>query len=251
MVSVASGMFQMGSPEGVGENNERPQHWVTLTQNYNIGKYEVTQGQWLAVMGEWLPDREPYSSSAGNDYPAYNVSWNDVVGTSSSAVGYEINGITYYQNGFCYKLSQLAGGGKQYRLPTEAEWEFAARGGNTGKDNNYIYSGSNVINDVAWYFANTNPAGPRVVGGKSPNELGIYDMSGNVSEMCGDFYSSESYTSDGRTNPTGPETGYELRVIRGGSWNNNSASCRVAYRGAFAIHGFGNLVGFRLACSSN
>ena len=238
MATVEKGTFQMGQ-EGVAT----PVHSVTLTQNYNIGKYQVTQGQWLAVMGEWPGTAPSSSDGVGNDYPAYYVSWNDIVGTSPSAVGYEINGITYYQNGFCYKLSQLAGGGKQYRLPTEAEWEFAARGGNTGKDNNHTYSGSDEIDEVAWYNGNNSPSGTKQVGGKLPNELGIYDMSGNVWEWCGDWYAS--YGSNAQTNPTGPESGSN-RVYRGGYWDSNADYCRVAFRRNSSPDARNSNIGFRL-----
>ena len=166
----------------------------------------------------------------------YYVSWNDIVGTSSSAVGYSVNSITYYQNGFCYKLSQKTGDGKIYRLPTEAEWEYSARGGN--QSNGYIYSGSNTVEDVAWYICSgsTNP-----VGGKAANELGIYDMSGNVWEWCSDVW---EWCSDW----------YRYREIyrvrRGGSWGFDEVSARVTIRGYDLPDDRDNYIGFRIVCSS-
>jgi len=169
MVSVQGGTFTMGctaEQESVCVFYEIPAHEVTLS-NFSIGKYEVTQAQWVAVMGSW-PGEEPSSFlGTGDNYPVYNVSWNDIVGTSGASE--VINGITYYANGFIYKLNQLTG--KKYRLPTEAEWEFAARGGNQSAG--YEYSGSNNIDDVAWYEGNYSPFGTKPVGTKASNELGI------------------------------------------------------------------------------
>ena len=142
----------------------------------------------------------------------------------------------------------MAGDGKQYRLPTEAEWEYAARGGS--QTNNYIYSGSDNIDDVAWYNGNYPPYGSKPVGTKAPNELGIYDMSGNVNEWCGDWYSD--YTSDAKTNPIGPIEG-SIRVYRGGFWGSNAEVCRVALRSGISPGSSGardSRIGFRLACSS-
>jgi len=232
MVSVQGGTFIMG--ESGNYNGE-----VTLS-DFSIGKYEVMQMQWVAVMGSW-PDTAHAPSSSygiGDNYPAYYVSWNDIVGTSGASE--VINGITYYANGFIYKLNQLTG--KKYRLPTEAEWEFAARGGN--QSHGYTYSGSNTIGDVAWYRDNSNPNGTKPVGTKAHNELGIYDMSGNVWEWCSDWF--DSYTTDGKTNPTGPAMG-SFRVARGGSWYNGATSFRVASRSIYYPDGRANNLGFRLA----
>ena len=249
MVYVTSGTFMMGSPIGVGYDNESPQHQVTL-DSYSIGKYEVTQGLWWAVMGSWSWTAPSSDFGVGDNYPMYFVSWEDIVGTASSDVGYTVNGITYYQNGFCYKLSQTVGGGKQYRLPTEAEWEYAARGGSATKNctGGCDYSGSNTVDDVAWYSGNNSPNGTKPVGGKLPNELDIYDMSGNVLEWCGDW--SGSYSSTAQTNPTGPISG-SSRVLHGGCWGSDATGARVAARGNGTPGVRVYYVGFRLACSSN
>jgi formylglycine-generating enzyme required for sulfatase activity len=214
---------------------------VTLS-DFSIGKHEVTQGLWYAVMGSY-PSTSPSSSyGSGSNYPMYYVSWQDIVGTSGS-VGYTINGISYYTNGFCYKLSQLVGSGVKFRLPTEAQWEYAAKGGQ--QTHNYTYSGSNTIDGVAWYSSNSSTI--HVVGTKAANELGIYDMSGNVWEWCSDWYGSTYPTNS--TNPTGATSG-SSRVIRGGSWGSNAEYCRVSYRYVSTPDFRSNDLGFRLALSS-
>ena len=242
MIFVQGGTFTMGSENSL-DAGASPSHEVTL-DSYSIGKYLVTQVQWLEIMGSWPGTAPSSTNGVGDNYPAYFVCWNDIVGTSSSEEGYTVNGITYYQNGFCYKLSQEAGDGRQYRLPTEAEWEYAARGGSQSQG--YIYSGSNNIDEVAWYSSNSNGSA-QPVGTKLPNELGIYDMSGNVWEWCGDRYSA--YTSTAKTNPTGPTTGSN-RVLRGGFWNYFPYHCRVARRDLNSPD-FRAGYGFRLAFSSN
>ncbi|MCM1042148.1 MAG: formylglycine-generating enzyme family protein [Bacteroides sp.] len=201
MVYVEGGSFQMGATaEQVGdaEEDEFPVHKVTLSPYY-IGKYEVTQAQWKAVMGN---ENNP-SEFEGENRPVENVSWSEA-------------------QHFCEELSALTG--RTYRLPTEAEWEYAARGGKKSKG--YKYSGSPDIEEVAWYIGNSGSA-THVVGMKKPNELGIYDMSGNVWEWCLDRYGS--YDEDAVENPTGSASG-SARVFRGGSWYNYAKYCRVAYR---------------------
>ena len=201
MVYVKGGTFQMGATSEQGDDfwdDEKPVHAVTLS-DYYIGKYEVTQGLWKAVMGE----NPSYFDEAGDDYPAESVSWDDV-------------------QEFIAKLNELTG--RKYVLPTEAQWEYAARGG--VKTQGYKYSGSNDIDEVAWYQDNSeNSTHP--VGTKKANELGIYDMSGNVWEWCQDWYGS--YSSEAQTNPAGPETG-SARVFRGGGWDGYARICRVSIR---------------------
>lgn len=187
MVYVEGGTFMMGADANDKDayTNEIPAHQVTLS-SYYICKYEVTQFLWKAVMGS-----NP-SYFKGDNLPVEQVSWDDC-------------------QVFIGKLNALTG--LHYRLPTEAEWEFAARGGNSS--HGYKYSGSNTLNGVAWYSDNsgftTHP-----VGSNSPNELGLYDMSGNVWEWCSDWYAS--YNSDAQTNPAGPSGG-AFRVYRGGSFS--------------------------------
>jgi formylglycine-generating enzyme required for sulfatase activity len=210
MVFVQGGTFQMGSnydPDGA-----TPIHSVTLS-NFYMGRYEVTQAQWKLIMGN-----DP-SYFKGDDLPVDSVSWNDV------------------QN-FLSKLNILSG--KNYRLPTEAEWEYAARGGY--KSQGYTYSGSNTLSDVAWYADNSSNT-THAVGTKQPNELGLYDMNGNVWEWCSDWYGDNSNVA--QTNPTGPSSGYG-RVDRGGSWRDNTQYCRVAYRDCIRPDIRGNFIGFRL-----
>ena len=217
MIKVAGGTFQMGATSEQGSDywdNERPVHQVTLT-DYYIGETEVTQELWQAVMGS-----NPSYFKTSNKLPVEKVSWNDC-------------------QTFITKLNQLTG--MQFRLPTEAEWEFAARGGNMSQG--YKYSGSNDIDEVGWYSYNSGDE-THEVGTKLPNELGIFDMSGNVWEWCQDWYGS--YSSSAQTNPTGPTSG-SLRVRQGGSWSDNARDCRVSSRDSFAPGGGYNGLGLRLA----
>ena len=214
LILVETGTFDMGCTDGeCDENsNELPVHKVTLS-NYKIAKYTITQLQWKAVMGN-----NP-SYTKGDDLPVEQVSWNNV-------------------QEFINKLNTITG--KNYRLPTEAEWEFAARGGNKSKG--YKYSGSNTINDVAWYSVNSGRK-LQPVGTKAPNELGIYDMSGNVFEWCSDWNSA--YTEVSQTNPTGPATG-TMHIVRGGSYIGNAYYCRISFRDGLFSNDSGIGLGFRL-----
>ena len=199
MIAVEGGTFNMGATSEQGsdaESDEKPVHSVTLS-GYYIGETEVTQELWEAVMGS-----NP-SDFSGNQKPVETVSWNDC-------------------KEFITNLNNLTG--MNFRLPTEAEWEYAARGGNESQG--YKYSGSNTISDVAWYNGNSLSEIHNVKT-KSPNELGIYDMSGNVFEWCEDWYGN--YSSGSQTNPTGPSSGSN-RVYRGGSWDSNARSSRVSNR---------------------
>lgn len=220
MIKVEAGTFQMGSDSG--DSNEKPVHQVTLTKDYFMGETEVTQGLWYAVMGQSpTSDGSKWSSSygQGDNNPAYYISYEDC-------------------QKFLNKLNQLTG--QQFRFPTEAEWEFAAKGGK--KSQGYTYAGSNTIGDVAWY---TDSGGKtHEVKKKKANELGLFDMSGNVWEWCADWYSS--YNNGAQTDPTGPTSGSD-RVYRGGSWGDAATRCRVAYRILFLPSYRDSRLGFRLA----
>ena len=216
MIAVEGGTFLMGSPESDTEayDDEKPQHEVTLS-NYYIGETEVTQELWEAVMGS-----NP-SEFKGPKLPVEKVSWNDC-------------------QTFIGKLNEKTG--KTFRLPTEAEWEYAASGGKKSKG--YTYSGSNTIGNVAWYYDNRGKT-THEVGTKQANELGIYDMTGNVMEWCQDWYGETYYEKSSTTDPQGPASGTS-RVLRGGSWGSGAQSCRVAYRIYFNPGGRFNDDGLRL-----
>ena len=211
MVYVSGGTFTMGATYSDGFVSEKPAHQVALS-SFSIGKYEVTQEEWETVMGT--------SEFKGKKLPVEYVSWNDC-------------------QEFIRKLNQLTG--KKFRLPTEAEWEYAARGGN--KSRGYKYAGGNDIGSVAWYDDNSGSK-THEVGQKQPNELGLYDMSGNVYEWCGDWYGS--YGSSSQTNPTGASSGSH-RVIRGGSWAYSARYCRVSYRNYYSPDFRNSFLGLRLA----
>ena len=216
MVRVEGGTFRMGATSEQGsdaEGDEKPVHSVTLS-GYYIGKTEVTQALWKAVMGS-----NP-SSFKGDNLPVECVSWDDC-------------------QEFIRKLNSMTG--QNFRLPTEAEWEFACRGGNNSRG--YKYSGSNNLGSVAWYDGNSgNKTHP--VGTKAPNELGIYDMSGNVWEWCSDWFAN--YSSGAQTNPTGPYGG-SRRVCRGGSWYSFVRCCRSSIRINYFPTYRGYYLGLRLA----
>lgn len=216
MVPVEGGTFQMGATLEQGSDayyDEKPVHNVTLS-NFSIGQTEVTQALWTAVMGS-----NP-SSYKGNNLPVECVSWNDC-------------------QTFITKLNQLTG--KNFRLPTEAEWEYAARGGKQSKG--YKYSGSNTIGDVAWYTENSSSK-THTVATKLPNELGLYDMSGNVYEWCLDWYGA--YSSSAQSNPTGVSSG-SYRVLRGGGRDYVAGFCRVSCRNRSTPSNTSDYLGFRLA----
>ena len=209
MIAVKGGTFQMGSDDGYNAV-----HQVTLS-DYYIGETEVTQELWNAVMGS-----NPSYFYGNMQRPVETVSWNDC-------------------HTFISRLNELTG--ETFRLPTEAQWEYAARGGYKSKG--YTYSGSNAIDDVAWHWYNSDRT-THPVKTKAPNELGIYDMSGNVWEWCSDWYGD--YSSAAQTDPTGPATG-SSRVRRGGSWYYGAPHCRVADRNFNAPANGYNYLGLRLA----
>ncbi len=224
MIAVEGGTFTMGATSEQGGDawdDEKPTHSVTLS-SYSIGETEVTQALWQAVMGS-----NP-SYFSGSQKPVEQVSWDDC-------------------QDFIRRLNSLTG--ENFRLPTEAEWEFAARGGNSSRG--YKYAGSNTIGNVAWYYDNSYDLGSgspdygtHTVATKSPNELGLYDMSGNVIEWCQDRYGS--YSSSSQTNPTGSSSG-SLRVSRGGGWDYYARDCRVSHRSSDAPGSGSNYLGLRLA----
>jgi formylglycine-generating enzyme required for sulfatase activity len=229
MVFVEGGPFQMGSDSG--DDDERPVHNVTVSDFY-MGEFEVTQALWQEVMGTTVyQQRDKFAPSwsmrgVGVDYPMYYVNYAEA-------------------EEFCGRLNQRLRSqlpaGYSFALPTEAEWEYAARGGN--KTNTYTYSGSNYLSDVAWYADNSNST-THAAGSKRANELGLYDMSGNVWEWCTDWYGS--YSSSSQTDPRGPSSG-SYRVLRGGSWYCSASNCRVAYRNFISPSRRFSSFGFRLA----
>ncbi len=196
MIRIEHGSFMMGAtPEMDCPNDEeKPVHEVTISKDYYMGETQVTQELWQAVMGN-----NP-SYFKGNNNPVEKISWNDC-------------------QEFIKKLNALTG--KQFRLPTEAEWEFAARGGN--KSLHTQYSGSDDIDSVAWYDGKTH-----LVAKKSPNELGLYDMSGNVWEWCNDCYGDDYYAKSPAVDPQGPLAGF--RVLRGGGCGDDPWFCRSSHR---------------------
>ena len=231
MVRVEAGTFTMGATPEMKDPHyaEEPTHRVTLTNDYYIGKYEVSQALWKAVMGN-----KP-SKFKGDNLPVEQVSWKDC-------------------QKFLSKLNRITG--KTFRLPTEAEWEYAARGGN--KSRGYQYSGSNNILDVAWFTDRSNDlldvgwvtdnSGSKTyaVGIKQANELGIYDMSGNVWEWCQDCYGK--YNSSSQVNPTGANSG-SRRVVRGGGCRSGAWLCRSSCRDGYAPDVRLSTLGFRLVLS--
>ena len=215
MVPVVGGSFLMGSIDSIARSNEMPVHLVTVN-SFRIANCPVTQRAWREVMGS-CPSR-----LHSNLLPVEMVSWDDVVQ-------------------FIQKLNDITG--LEYRLPTEAEWEFAARGGNNSQ--NYTYSGSNQMEEAGWCNQNSYTI-PHWVGEKRANELGLYDMSGNVWEWCVDWYSD--YTEEDQIDPCGPESGTR-RIVRGGSWYDIEHLCRVSYRRSFDPDTRSEYIGFRLCLS--
>ena len=230
MVYVRGGSFEMGATPEQGNDayaDEYPVHTVTLDDFY-IGRFEVTQWQWMLLMGAEFArlvaeDTSNTFEGVGADYPTYYVSW------ERAAL-------------FCERLS--AATGRTYRLPTEAEWEYAARGGR--HHDGTKYSGDNNSWDVAWRRLNSEGTA-HPVGQKKPNGLGLYDMSGNVWEWCSDWYDPKYYSVSPSHNPKGPETG-SFRVKRGGSWRFKQNSCRVSRRFANLSDVQRDVVGLRVVC---
>ena len=233
MVFVKGGTFQMGSYSG--DENEKPVHSVTVSDFY-MGEFEVTQALWREVMGTSISQQRDKANTSwslfgdGDGYPMYYVSHSEA-------------------EEFCRRLNQRLRGqlpaGYSFALPTEAEWEYAAQGGS--KTNAYTYSGSNYLSDVGWYNGNS-PGGTQAVGTLRPNELGLYDMSGNVMEWCADCYDKSYYSTSPSQDPRGPSCGQGSdRVLRGGCWDFGESYCRVVDRFSISpgCHSYDS--GFRLS----
>jgi len=262
MVKVQGGTFTMGAtPERDGDvlYNEKPAHRVTLS-SYYIGETEVTQALWKAVMGSNPSEFAPQTSNASRcSYDSFvadakrlnarragsvriptRAEWDAAMLTTTGSTKKPVEQVSWNDcQTFIQKLNQLTG--RKFRLPTEAEWEFAARGGNSSRG--YKYIGSNTLGDVAWYKDNSGGT-THDVKTKAPNELGIYDMTGNVFEWCQDRYGD--YSSSAQTNPKGPTSGSD-RVIRGSSWSSDARYCRTADRNFGTPASMGRDIGFRLA----
>ncbi len=215
MVFIEGGTFMMGCEEEWASAPESPVHQVTVSDFY-ISKFEVTQAQWFALM-----DFNPCYHS-GDTRPVDGVFFGEALN-------------------FIERLNAVTG--KNYALPTEAQWEFAARGGNQG--HNYKYAGSNNIDDVAWYHGNSAADLTHTVGTKQPNELGLYDMTGNVMEWCSDWYGEDYYSSSPQNDPEGPDSG-PSHVVRGGGWSIREQWCHVTFRQSMNPAVRGGATGFRL-----
>jgi formylglycine-generating enzyme required for sulfatase activity len=211
-VLIPAGSFMMGSTNG--GSDEKPVHQVTISQPFYIGRYEVTQAQWQSVMG----NNPSNFKDCGGNCPVEQVSWDDA-------------------QKFVNKLNE-SNDGFRYRLPTEAEWEYACRAGTTGD-----YYGN--VDDIGWYFNNSGQK-THAVGGKQPNAFGLYDMSGNVDEWCEDWYDGNYYASSPATDPQGPNSG-PYRVLRGSSWDSFAAGLRSVHRFFSGTDFRFNEYGFRLA----
>jgi len=249
-VLVKAGEFQMGNTRGdsEGDSDEKPVHTVKLTYDYYIGKYEVTFNEYDAYC-EATGKSKPIDRDWGRgNRPVIYVSWNDAIKycnwlseSEGLSKAYDSEGNLLDKNGRqTTDITQVEG----YRLPTEAEWENAARGGHKSTSD-YKYAGSNSIETVAWYSSNSNSK-TLEVGQKAPNELGIYDMSGNVWEWCQDYWDSDYYDKSPRENPVNLNSA-SYRVKRSGSWGYSAKFCRVAYRRSHDPDSGYNYLGFRIA----
>jgi formylglycine-generating enzyme required for sulfatase activity len=253
-INIPAGSFQMGSLEGVGNPNERPQHTVTL-DGFQMMTTEVTQKQWWDVMGQWPADGNmaPYiSDGLGDNYPIYDVSWCDIVGAEGDAVN-----CGSYTNSFLKRLNEQHGGSNPYkgdgtdiyRLPTEAEWEYAARAGTTTTyacppDSGIDGNSTACLDAMGWYSDNNTPNGTKPVGGKLANAWSLYDMHGNVSEWVQDWFNG-AYSGDTQYNPTGASTGAH-RGLRGGGWPVYAVHARSASRNGYTPNSRLSTFGFRL-----
>jgi formylglycine-generating enzyme required for sulfatase activity len=248
-VFIEGGSFTMGDTWGDGESDERPTHEVTLSSFY-MSKFEVTQAEVAALLGD-----QGWESTygVGDNYPAYYVSWYEAVEYCNLLSQQEGLEQCYTINGTDVSCDFSKNG---YRLPTEAEWEYAAGGGSSQKTKWSGTDSESSLGDYAWYYANSYNLGSshpnygtNLVGTKQPNALGLYDMSGNVWEWCWDWYGSSYYSSSPSNDPTGPTSGSD-RVSRGGSWGGYAQGCRVAIRGNYDPSGGNSALGFRVCLSS-
>lgn len=229
MIFVKGGNFEMGGIDDESYDREKPVHKIKIS-SFFIGKYPVTQALWQRVMGY-----NPSRFVGDFNRPVEQVRWTDTqdfIKTLNEKTGRSLNK------------------GYSYRLPTEAEWEYTARGGL--QTEGYLFAGSDKLKDIGWYNENSERQ-TQPVGQKHPNELGIYDMTGNVREWCADIYSNNYYEQCANEelvlNPTGPKSG-TLRVYRGGSWNVGSRFCRITFRDYASSGNRANFLGFRLAMSA-
>ena len=221
MVNVKGGVFEMGSKESF---RAKPVHRVTIN-TFSIGKYEVTVGQYKAfctATGRAMPEAPEWGWN--DKHPIVNVTFQDAIS-------------------YCLWLSKKYGG--NWRLPTEAEWEYAARGGH--KTKGYTFAGGLDLEKLGWYQDNSGGQA-QVVGKKLPNELGLYDMSGNVWEWCNDWYDSNYYNISPSNNPQGPDSG-TMKTLRGGSWRSLNPECTVTMRFYNLLHAASNNRGFRVVLS--
>jgi formylglycine-generating enzyme required for sulfatase activity len=232
-IYVEGGTFQMGDTSGKGGTNERPVHTVTV-YGFFIGKYEVTNAQFAQFLNAYKSDTVKNGENAGKKL-IYDNKWGvqKTDGTWMPSPGYENHPVLSVPWEGANEFCRFYG----YRLPTEAEWEYAARGGNRGMG--YTFSGSDSIDEVAWYDYLENGGAstfPHPVGQKKENELGIFDMTGNVWEWCSDFYGP--YSAEDQNDPTGPSSG-KYHVYRGGCWLSFAIHCTVTYRvdGGSDYHG--------------
>ena len=272
MVSAIGGSFQMGQNGNGSTGNVTPVHTVTLTQGFSMSKYQVTQGQYQAVMGGTNPSN---SHGVGDNYPVYYVSWYDaIVFCNKLSILEGLTPAYRMERDGAYEFTtnpdlwgtvpasgrdarwdavEIVDGSTGYRLPTEAQWEFAAKGGALASSPYKIYSGSDTVGDVAWYSGNNSSpyeVGTKPVGTKDPNGLGLHDMSGNVWEWCWDWY--DEYQPTPQTDPTGPTSppSPSNRVVRGGGYRQSETEVRSVSRGGtLGPHSNWDDVGFRVVRS--
>ena len=226
MVLVEGGTFEMGDDWELRNDNEKPVHKIKISTFY-ISKFPITVAQYKVYCQEnQIAFEDKLFNRENRHHPIANVTWHNA-------------------KDYTDWLSKITG--KQYRLPTEAEWEYAARGG--CKSQGYKYSGGDDIEKIAWYYNNSNGQ-THEVGSKKSNELGIFDMSGNVWEWCLDWYDGDYYSKSPFENPIGPKEG-QFKVLRGGSWSNRDSGCRVAIRNYYDPQLSFSNYGFRVVLEEN